>query len=62
MAAERLIELDDLVDALRWAICYEEVAEHLHVDRRTVRARMRGLTPDSKDYIERQLAGREGAA
>lgn len=61
-AAERLISLDDLVDALRWALGYEEVAEHLHVDCRTVRARLRDLTPDDKDYIERQLATQEGAA
>ena len=45
VAAERLITLDDLVDALRWALCYDEVAENLHVDRRTVRASIRSLTP-----------------
>ena len=61
-AAARLITLDDLADALLWCLGVDELAEHLHVDQRTVRARIRSLTPPEKDYIERRIAAREGAA
>jgi predicted transcriptional regulator len=61
-AACRLISLDDLAEALLWCLDFDEVAEHLHVDARTVRARIRSLTPAEKDYIERRIAARDGAA
>jgi Zn-dependent peptidase ImmA (M78 family) len=61
-AAERLIDLDALADALAWALDPQEVAEALHVDTRTVRARVRNLTEHEKSYIERRVAAREGAA
>lgn len=62
LAARRLIPLDDLADALAWALHVGEVAEHLHVDGRTVRARLRSLTDAEKDYIERRIAARGDAA
>lgn len=61
-ASARLIDLDALADALTWALDPQEVAEALHVDVRTVRARVRHLTADEKSYIERRLAARDGAA
>lgn len=61
-AAVRLIPLDDLAEALLWCLGPDEVAEHLHVDERTVRARVRGLSKGEKSYIERRIAAREGAA
>lgn len=61
-ASRRLVTLDELADALCWCLGPDEVAEHLHVDQRTVRARIRGLTEPEKDYIERRIAAREGAA
>lgn len=62
LAAQRLIGLDDLADALVWALGYDEVAECLHVDRKTVRARITGLTDTERAYIERRIAANEGAA
>lgn len=61
-AACRLISLDDLTDALVWALCPEEVADALDVDVRTARARIRALTDDEKREIERRIAQREDAA
>lgn len=61
-AAQRLITLEQLAEAVTWCLGYDELAEHLHVDERTVRARIRGLTDQEKDYIERRIAAREGAA
>lgn len=61
-AARQLITLDALADALLWCLGPDEVAEHLHVDERTVRARIRGLTDDEKTYIESRIAARDGAA
>lgn len=61
-AARRLITLDELADALVWCLGPDELAEHLHVDERTVRARIRSLTDDEKGSIERRLAAREGTA
>lgn len=61
-AARSLITLDALADALVWCLGPDEVAEHLHVDKRTVRARIRGLTESEKAYIESRIAANEGAA
>lgn len=61
-AASRLIDLDDLATALAWALDPGEVAHELHVDAATVRARIRGLSPAEKDYIERRIGANEGAA
>jgi Zn-dependent peptidase ImmA (M78 family) len=61
-AAARLISLDALADALVWCLGPDEVAEHLHVDERTVRARLRHLTDEERRYIEQRLRARDGAA
>jgi hypothetical protein len=61
-AARRLIDLDALADALVWALDPGEVAEALHVDPTTVRSRVRGLTDDEKQFIERRIAARGDAA
>lgn len=62
LAAHRLITLDDLAEALVWALDYHEVAEYLHVDRTTVRTRIQALTPTERDYIEQRIERRNGAA
>ena len=54
-AARALLDLDDLADALTWALCPEEVADCLHVDVATVRTRVRDLSGNEKDYIDRRL-------
>ena len=61
-AARRLIDVDALADALVWCLGPDELAEHLHVDSRTALTRIRGLDDTEKDYIERRLAARDGAA
>lgn len=61
-AAQRLITVDELADALAWCLGYDELAEHLHVDQRTVRARVRTLTDQEKDHIERRIAAKGDAA
>ena len=61
-AAVRLITLDELADALLWCLGYDELAEHLHVDQRTVRARIRNLTDDDKRYIDWRMSAKEESA
>lgn len=61
-AAGRLISLEALADALTWCLGVDELAEHLHVDARTVRARIRSLTPGEKTFIERRIAAKGDAA
>jgi len=61
-AAQRLITIDELADALAWCLGVDELAEHLHVDERTVRARIRTLTDDEKADIDQRLQAREDAA
>ncbi len=62
LAARRLIGLDELADALAWSLDADEAAELLHVDERTARARLDGLTDAEKAYIDRRLGARDGAA
>lgn len=61
-AAQRLITVDQLADALTWGLGVDTLAQHLHVDERTVRARIRTLTDDEKAGIDRRLYDREDAA
>lgn len=61
-AARRLIDVDELADALAWALCVEELAEVLDVDVRTARARVLALTEAEKREIAARLARREDAA
>ncbi len=58
LAAERLIRLDDLADALRWALCPVEVAEELGVTPELARRRILTLTEEEKSYIEARQWGR----
>lgn len=53
--ARRLITLDALADALRWALGPDEVADELDVEGAVVRNRIRHLTDAEKTYIERRL-------
>jgi hypothetical protein len=57
-AAEKLISLDALADALAWALGPEEVAHELHVTTWAVTARLRSLTAEQKHYIERRIAAK----
>jgi len=61
-AASRLIDLDALAGALLWCFDASELAEHLNVDQRTVRARLAGLSDADKDYIDARMAERENSA
>lgn len=58
LAAERLIGLDELADALLWALCPDEVAEQLDVTVDVVRRRILTLTVDEKAYIDARHWGR----
>lgn len=58
LAAHRLIDLDDLADALTWALCPEEVAAELDVTVDVVRRRVLALTDDEKIHIEQRHWGR----
>lgn len=51
LAARRLLAIDDLADALCWALCDEEVADVLNVTADVVTVRIQNLTPDEKAYI-----------
>jgi len=57
LAAERLVDLEQLADALRWALCADEVAHELDVTVDVVRRRIRSLTPEEKAWIEERLRG-----
>lgn len=52
LAAVRLITLADLADALRWALCPEEVAQELDVTEDLARIRIEQLTTAEKTFIE----------
>lgn len=56
LAAARLVDLDRLADALRWALCPEEVAHELDVTVDVVRRRIRSLTVEEKAEIEGRLS------
>lgn len=55
IAARRLIDLDRLVDALRWSRDPREIAADLGVDPAMLAARWRGLDADERGEIERRL-------
>jgi hypothetical protein len=57
-----VLSLADLYTSLVWCLGPDEVAEHLHVDERTVRARLRSMTDAEKDYIDARMASREESA
>lgn len=57
-SARRLITLDELERALRWAEYIEDAAEELRVDVPTLQARLADLTEDERAHLERQLEHR----
>jgi Zn-dependent peptidase ImmA (M78 family) len=59
LAARRLISTEELADVLRWALGAEEVADALNVTLHIARTRVRNLTDDEKQWIERRLVGVE---
>jgi Zn-dependent peptidase ImmA (M78 family) len=61
-AARRLITIGALAEALLWACDVDELAEDLHVDEDTVRARIDGLTEDELEYIRRRFAAQDWGA
>lgn len=50
-AARWLVDIGDLLDALRWAEDMREVADCLWVDEATLMARLDGLTADERGQI-----------
>lgn len=55
IAAQRLIELDALADALRWTQHHAELADELWVDEPMLQARLNALTPVEVRYLRSQL-------
>ena len=51
IAARRLVELDALVDAVRWSPWPDEVADELWIDRAMLDARLSGLAQWEMTYI-----------
>jgi hypothetical protein len=63
LAAQRLIEIGALADAIAWApLNPSEVAEHLDVTEDVLRRRLHSLTPPEAQQIEQRLAAKEDAA
>jgi len=56
IAARRLIQLEKLVDALRWTRNSREVAHELWVDVPMLRALIASLTDDERQWINERLA------
>lgn len=61
-AARRLISLDDLADALSWALGSDELGEALHVTDHMAFVRCATLTGDEKALIEDRLHRKERPA
>lgn len=55
IVSRRLISFAALAQAMLWARDAEELADELWVDVRTVRARLRGLTPQESIELNRRL-------
>ena len=62
LADQRLVPLDALAGALRWALCAEEAAHELDVTVDVVRRRLAALTDGEKTWIEGRLEAAEGGA
>lgn len=64
IAARRLVDLDDLADAIVWhdGHAHDDMADDLWVDRAILLARIRTLTEEERAYIEQIVARREGGA
>lgn len=61
-SARRLIPLEQLGEALAWTLCADEAAEELWIDRPTLLARLRSLTPAERAYLTARLAHHLDAA
>lgn len=59
LAARRLIPLEQLIDAARWARCTHELAEDLWVDEATLRVRLDHLHPSERMRLVDALRERE---
>ena len=56
-AARRLLpDIRVVGEALAWAVCLDEAAEELWVDRGTLRVRLEHLHPAERAYLRRRLA------
>lgn len=55
LAARRLIEMDDLIEGLRWSREPAELADALWVDEPTLNARMADLDPLETAHLEHEL-------
>lgn len=64
IAARRLVDLDDLADAIVWhdGQAHDDMAEDLWVDRAILVARIRALDAEEHAYIESIVAKLEGSA
>lgn len=56
-AARRLIPIRALADALAWSQLATEIADELSVDVETLQARLRGLHPAERAFLERVIDG-----
>ena len=56
-AARRMIDLQDLGEALAWGLNLHEVADELWVDVEMLQARLDHLTGDERAYLWRRLGG-----
>lgn len=54
-AAYRLISLERLIDGLRWARSWSELAEELWVDEETARIRVQHLHPSERAKVDAAL-------
>jgi hypothetical protein len=59
VAAAKLVSLDQLAEAIVWAMSEEELALDLWVDVDVVRTRLGSLTEEERDAIDRVIAARE---
>lgn len=62
LAARWLIDLDALVDAQLWGRSPVEIADELWVDVPILRARVRSLTDDERNYVNGKVTSREVAS
>jgi hypothetical protein len=57
IAARRLVDIDDLAEALRWSRDEHAVADDLNVDVRTIRVRLRSLTAAERSFLCERVSG-----
>lgn len=62
LAARRLIDLDELLAAWKWATSEAELADELWVDVDTLRARIEHLTDDEKGRVAAMILDRDDPA